>query len=135
MQIIYQLSPEHIPKLHALYQEEWWSKGRSLEQTTSCVAGSQICIGILNDEQQLIGFVRVLTDYTFKAVIFDVIVAVSYRGQGIGSRLIALVKNHRQLSQVKHFELYGLPDMQPFYERHGFTSQMGGVVLMRNDQA
>lgn len=134
MEVIYQLAPDQIKQLHVLYQEEWWSKGRTLEETEKCVAGSQICIGILNGDQRLIGFARVLTDYIFKAIIFDVIVETSYRKQGIGHRLIELVKNHRQLTEVKHFELYGLPDMQRFYAQYGFTTEVGGVVLMRKDQ-
>ena len=60
-------------------QGEWWTRSRSLEETKQCVLGSQICIGITSEADNLVGFVRVLTDFTFKALIFDVIVApVSY---------------------------------------------------------
>lgn len=134
MEITYHLGPDHIKQLHNLYQHEWWTKGRTLEDTTKCVAGSQVCIGILS-EQQLVGFLRVLSDFTFKAIIFDVIVERTHRGQGLGNQLIELAKTHPQLRDVKHFELYGLPEMHGFYTKHGFSTEVGNLVLMRNDRS
>ncbi|WMW80827.1 GNAT family N-acetyltransferase [Undibacterium cyanobacteriorum] len=120
----------HIRQLHALYQEEWWTRGRSLEETQACIAGSTLCIGLADDHDKLIGFVRVLSDLIFKAMIFDVIVDPSQRGQGLGDQLLRLVKQHPRLQKVKHFELYCLPTMQAFYERHGFSDELGDIQLM-----
>jgi len=131
MNIVHKLSEEQITQLHRLYQEEWWTRGRSLEDTKQCVLGSQICIGLVATNGDLIGFVRVLTDYTFKALIFDVIVAQCERGKGLGSRLLHLVKHHEQLRAVKHFELYCTADMFSFYENHGFSANLGEIKLMR----
>lgn len=118
MNIIGELSEKDIEQLHVLYQSEWWSRGRSLENTKRCVSGSQICIGITSENDDLIGFVRVLTDFTFKALIVDVIVTKNERGKGLGNKLLSLVKNHEGLKSVKHFELYCLPEMLSFYEKH-----------------
>ena len=74
MKIIYQLNRDHIKQLSDLYQNEWWSKGRTLEETKICVDSSQICIGLIDEQGNLSGFARVLTDFVFKALIFDVIV-------------------------------------------------------------
>ena len=134
MNITGELSGNHIEQLHALYQGEWWSRGRSLQDTKSCVAGSQLCFGITSEADELIGFARVLTDFTFKAFIFDVIVAPSHRGKGLGRELIGLIKNHVRLKSVRHFELYCLPEMLPFYEKHGFSSELGDIKLLRADK-
>lgn len=131
MNIIHELSKKHIVQLHALYQAEWWTRGRSLAETTKCVCGSQVCIGITSEHDDLIGFVRVLTDFTFKALIFDLIVMPSERGKGLGNKLLSLVKNHEQLKSVRHFELYCLPEMFSFYEKHGFSTNVGEIKLMR----
>lgn len=131
MEVIEEFDEKHVLQVHALYQREWWTKGRTLEQTKNCISGSQICIGVLASDGYIIGFARVLTDFTFKAMIFDVIVEECNRGNGIGERLINLVKSHEKLRSVKYFELYGLPELLPFYEKHGFTSEVGGIVLMR----
>ena len=114
MDVIYLLDDTHSLQLHDLYQQEWWSQGRSLAETIKCVAGSQICIGLVDGDNDLVGFARVLTDYTFKAFIFDVIVRRNERGNGLGDKLISLVKTHKQLQDVQHFELYCLPDMVSF---------------------
>lgn len=132
MDITYELSEKHIKQLHSLYQNVWWAKGRTLEDTKRCVLGSQICVGLADDDENLVGFARVLTDYIFKALIFDVIVSESMRDRGLGKRLITLITSHVRLKSVKHFELYCLPDMQEFYTMCGFSSDLGGVELMRH---
>ena len=131
MNIIYDLSEKHIVQLHSLFQEEWWTKNRSLADTRSCVVGSQIRIGLVSEKDELLGFARVLTDYTFKAFIFDVIVAKKERGKGLGNQLLSLIRNHEKVRQVKHFELYCLPEMFSFYEKRGFTTDIGKIRLMR----
>ncbi|MDQ2075205.1 GNAT family N-acetyltransferase [Marinimicrobium sp. ABcell2] len=135
MEVIEDFAEKHVLQVHALYQREWWTKGRTVEQTRNCISGSQICIGVLASDGNVIGFTRVLTDFTFKAIIFDVIVEESHRGHGIGERLISLVKSHKKLRSVTHFELYGLPELIPFYKKHGFTTEVGGIALMRCENA
>jgi len=83
----------------------------------------------------LIGFSRVLTDFTFKALIFDIIIAKEHRKKGLGNRLIESIKNHESLKRVKHFELYCLPDMFSLYEVHGFSGDLGEIKLMRYKKA
>lgn len=131
MQTIYALSDEHLIQLHQLYQQEWWSETRTLEDTRRGVQGSQLRIGLVDEQDALIGFARVLTDYTFKAFIFDLIVRQDQRAQGIGKQLIACIKTHEKLSRVQHFELYCLPEMFDFYAQQGFTAEVGGVRLLR----
>ena len=135
MHIVYRLDETRIAQLHALFAREWWTAGRSLEETRRCVEGSQIRIGLIDDAGDLTGFARVITDYTFKALIFDVVVAGGHRGKGLGDRLIELVLEHRELARVGHFELYCRPEIEPFYERHGFSAEVGGVRLMRREIA
>ena len=90
-----------------------------------------MCIGILDHGDKLIGFTRIITDFIYKAIIFDVIVSAEHRGDGLGQKLMGLVKNHENLKKVKHFELYCLPDMESFYESFGFSTDVGGIKLMR----
>lgn len=135
MEVIYELSEKHVGELHDLYQTAWWAKGRSFEDTRSCVLGSQICIGLVDQENKLVGFSRVLTDFIFKALIFDVIVCENQRGNGFGNRLLGLVKSNERLKRVKHFELYCVPEMHDFYAKHGFNTELGEIVLMRHVNA
>jgi len=133
----YQLNARHVEQLHALYQHESWSKGRALEETRRVVEGSNVCIALTDNEDNLAAFARVLTDGVFKALVFDVIVDEKYRAEGLGNQLVNLVKSHPRLVGVKHLELYCLPVLESFYARHGFTTDVNNMRLMRriNDTA
>ena len=131
MKIIYELDKQHIDQLHDLYQKEWWTDKRTLFETQKVIDNSQIIIAIADENNELEAFVRVLTDYTFKALIFDLIVAKKQRNKGLGKELMKLISNHSELRSVKHFELYCLPKMKEFYEGLGFSSELENLVLMR----
>jgi len=131
MTIIYTFSDDHIKQVHQLYQGVWWAKARSLEDTIQCIRGSAVCIGILDSDNTLIGFTRVISDFIYKAIIFDVIVVASHQGNGLGKKLMSLIKSHDKLKKVKHFELYCLPEMEAYYARFSFSTEVGGIKLMR----
>lgn len=135
MKIITIFSQEQITQVHGLYQQVWWAKDRTLEQTHRCVQGSQVCVGIIDSDNELVGFARVITDFIFKAVIFDVIVNPAKRSAGLGKQLIQAIQQHRDLKHVKHFELYCLPEMEAYYEKFGFSKEVGGINLMRQTNA
>ena len=119
-------------QLHALYQREWWTAGRTLEDVRAMLAGSDHLYGICEGETaQLAGFARVLTDGVFKALVFDVIVESAHRGQQIGRKLMERVLSDPRLARVKHFELYCLEEMAPYYEQWGFTSDLGELRFLR----
>jgi GNAT superfamily N-acetyltransferase len=121
-------------ELHALYQHEWWSRGRTLEQVRTILAHTDYHFGLTEkDTGRLAAFSRVLSDRIYKAIIFDVIVAKDHRRKGLGKRLMTAICDHPELRAVKHFELYCLPDLIPFYRSLGFTTDTGGVALMRKD--
>ena len=135
MKVVYELTSEHIKQLHALYQGEWWTKGRILEDKIKAVKGSQICIGVIDENEKLVGFVRVITDFIYKALILDLIIKEESRKLGIGEKLINLIKNHKKLKEVNHFELYCLPELEEYYAKHGFSSEVGEIKFLRHEHA
>jgi GNAT superfamily N-acetyltransferase len=131
MTIIYNFTDKHIAQLSHMYKELGWGE-RSVEDIMRCLQGSQICIGIIDNNQDLIGFTRVISDFIYKALIFDVMVSPEHRRKGLGQKLISLVKSHEKLIKVKHLELYCLPELVAFYTSLGFSTEVGGITLMRN---
>lgn len=118
--------------LHALYGNEWWTRGRTLEETRAMLRHSDLVFGIGEGASgRLVGFARVLTDRVFKAFVFDVIVAPDRRGQGLGSRLVRRILSHPGLQSARHIELACRPELQAFYRRFGFDAEVGGIGLMR----
>jgi GNAT superfamily N-acetyltransferase len=67
----------------------------------------------------------------YKALVLDVIVDEGYRRTGLGARLMEEVIGHPRLQGVLHFELYCRPELVPFYERWGFTNELGVIQFMR----
>jgi predicted GNAT family N-acyltransferase len=80
---------------------------------------------------RLLGFARVLTDFSYVALIVDVIVRPEWRARGIGSALMEAIVEDPRLAQVQSLELVCQEALEPFYSRWGFTSRVGGSRLMR----
>ncbi|MGL5080291.1 MAG: GNAT family N-acetyltransferase [Microcoleaceae cyanobacterium] len=96
------LTTVQVEVLHRLYQETWWSQGRTLADIHKMLSNSDYLFGICETRtQQLVAFARVLTDRVYRALIFDVIVAADYRHQGLGRSLIERIISHPDLSQVE----------------------------------
>ena len=131
MQVTYSFNEQQLAQVYDLHQQAWANSGRSLEEIKRCITGSQVCIGILDSEDNVVAFARVLTDFVVKAVIFDVIVAQSHQNTGLGQQLIVLIKQHKLLQTVRQFELSCLPEMTAFYEKNGFSTDVDGLNLMR----
>jgi hypothetical protein len=132
VRLVTRLEPHHVPQLLELFQQEWWTRGRThgevqlmLEATTHLFAYCTV------PDDRLVAFARVLTDGIFKAIVFDVIVAVSHRGEGLGAGLMNAIIDHPAIHAVRHLELYCLPDMVPFYEKWRFSTDVSGVLYMR----
>lgn len=128
------LTESQVVDLHKLYQLEWWSKDRSLDDVRSMVANSSLIFGYVDGAERLVAFCRVLTDFVFRATIYDVIVAESLRGQGLGRELMEAVSSHPRLQRVSTLWLCCHPDLVPFYEKWGFVVFQEGPVWMLKAQ-
>lgn len=120
--IVHELTKNQILELVDLYQHEFWSKGRTYEDVAKMIDYSNIVIALIDEDEHLIGFTRVLTDFIYRATVYDVIIKSTCRNQGLGAKLMDAVIYHPQLIIVEQLALYCLPEMIPFYKRWGFTS-------------
>jgi GNAT superfamily N-acetyltransferase len=121
--------------LMEFYRHEWWTNARRDEDVARMLAHTDLVVGACDDSSgQLVGFVRILTDRVFKALIFDVIVAQTHRHTGLGQQLVQYALDHPMLAQVAHIALYCKPELIPFYEQWGF-SVPPDVNLMRKVRA
>lgn len=119
-------------KLVRLYQQAPWAKGRTLEDAHEMLRHTDVAVNAW-DGDRLIGFGRVLTDYIYRATIWDVIVDKTYQRQGIGANIVRRILNHPRLKKV---ELFWLCTRMPgFYEKLGFSSkEQTGMVWSRSKQ-
>ncbi len=131
-ELIHELTEEQIQQLLALYQNEWWTKGRNLKDVQRMLQFTDFIFVLCEKEsRRLAAFARVLSDRVYKVLIFDVIVAPEHRNLKLGKKLMDEILNHSELKNVRHVELYCLPELVKFYERWGFTNDLGKVIFMR----
>lgn len=125
------LTPQHVHQLWALYQDQWWSRGRRLDDVTRMIDTSDLVFAFEDEEtQDLVAFARVVTDGVYKATIFDVIVRDDRRGEGLGALLLDTVTREPRVRAVAHLELYCRPEMTALYQRWGFAA-VDDIRLMR----
>jgi ribosomal protein S18 acetylase RimI-like enzyme len=120
-QVVNQLNETQVFQLVELYKNEFWSKNRTYQGVVKMLAASDIIIALVTEQKEVIGFCRILTDFVYRAVIYDVIVKPNYRKMGFGAKLLDEVVSHPQLKEVENIALFCLPEMIPFYQRWGFT--------------
>lgn len=121
-------------QLLRLYAQAPWAKGRTLEDAREMLAHTDLALSAW-DGERLIGFGRVLTDYVYRASIWDVIVDEAYQGQDIGTEIMQRILHHPSLKRVELFWLC-TRDKQAFYEKLGFSAnEQTGMVWVRAKHA
>jgi predicted GNAT family N-acyltransferase len=128
LQWIEQFSEDRRQELYEFYSKEWWTQGRKFDDVMQMIEHSDLVLGCCSGDGRLVGFARVLTDFTFKAMIFDVIVAEVHRGHGVGNAIIDRIKGHDALRKVRSFELYCPDRLVAFYEGLGFTRSTSALL-------
>lgn len=133
--INYSDSHDIDPKqLLVLFDQTDWARGRNLSDTRRMLAETDVTISAW-DGSQLVGFGRVLTDYVYRASIWDVIVDVKYHDQDIGKGLIRQILTHPTLVRVELFWLC-TRRYQGFYAALGFSDkEQTGMVWDRRKQS
>ena len=129
--LVKDLNDKQIDQLLELYRNEFWCNQRTRPGVERMLHHSDIILGAVDGVDDLVGFVRVLTDYVYKATVFDLIVHQDWRGKGLGSLLMDAVLSHPELRVVEHIDLNCLPEMYGFYERWGFSSDLGSLGFLR----
>lgn len=129
--IVHQLEPEHVRQLSRFYTEQL-DNPRTEAEVKQMLSRTDLVVGLLAaDRNQLLGFARVITDYTFKAFILDVVIDEAHRGMGLGRMLMEAIHTHPDLRTVKSLQLYCYPDVIEFYEAVGWHVLADGHVIMR----
>ncbi|WP_282786456.1 MULTISPECIES: GNAT family N-acetyltransferase [unclassified Nocardia] len=105
---------------HWLAGDAYWALGRAREHQDRAIAGS-LNFGVYESVSGAqVAYARVVTDSATFAFLCDVYVDRSVRGKGIGSALVAAVREHLRPTGVRRVALV-TQDAHEVYARLGFT--------------
>jgi len=99
----------------------WWDVGYDPNQIPRLLKGSFLAIVALDEDENAVGFGRFISDGASDGYLQDIVVFPEYRGQGIGSRIVAALKKLAVLYGHTWIGLVSLPGKEDFYRRAGFS--------------
>ena len=119
--------------IHGFLYHCYWSPGIPRALVAQAIHHS-LCFGLYEENQQ-IGFARVVTDYTSFAYLADVFVLSDQRHQGLGIWLIDCVINCPALQTIRSFLLV-TRDAHGLYRKFGFeTADERRIMVKRYEIA
>lgn len=105
--------------IHQFISNSYWGRGRTKEETETCIKSS-LNFGVYVNSKQ-IGYARVLTDYVTLVYIMDVFLDESYRGKGYAKELMNFILNYKEIKNVKSWRL-ATKDAHGLYKNFGFKA-------------
>jgi len=117
-----------LQQLQALFQTAaFWAENRRIEDLAIAIAHSKPVYTIWQ-EAQLIGFARATSDGVYRATVWDVVIHPSYRGAGLGRKLVETMLTHPHLNRVERVYLV-TTYQQHFYEGLGFQKNSSTTMV------
>lgn len=111
----------NIKRIHDLLKDCEWCKNIPIEYVERCIKHS-LCFGVYNkDMKDIIGFGRVISDYTTYAYIGDIVIDPLYRRQGLATQLTHYILNYPKLKGIRRWTLVAMDESKAIYEKSGFN--------------
>ena len=124
---------------HQLFETTGWNQGYRADADAlyGAISSSWYVLSAY-DNDDLVGFGRVVSDGVLYALICDLIVKPSHQGQGIGSHLLDKLVEKCHLEKIRVIWLFSAKGKSSFYEKFGFRERPvdapGMQLLIRPDR-
>jgi GNAT superfamily N-acetyltransferase len=96
----------------------YWAANRTFEVVETSIRHS-LCFGMYQ-QNELIGFARIVTDYSIFAYLCDVFILPLQQGNGYGKILMKTVHEHPELQNLRRWML-ATKDAHGLYLKNGYT--------------
>ncbi|MER5464407.1 GNAT family N-acetyltransferase [Streptomyces sp. NPDC002668] len=106
---------------HWLSTDAYWALGRSREKQDLAIAGSLNFGAYDTTSGELVAYARIVTDHATFAWLCDVYVDRAVRGEGLGTALVAAVRDHLVPCGLRRI-LLATEDAHGVYEKIGFQT-------------
>ena len=114
-------------ELQDLYRYTGWGRSRSIEGIEAMLGGTSLCFSARFSEQ-LVGFCRILTDFVYRASLWDVMVHPAHQGRGLGSSLVDYALTHPAIIKIPMVLTY-TSEWRSFMLSRGFSD--GAMMMLR----
>ena len=91
--------------------------------------GTDMCFSARYDDR-LVGFCRIVTDFVYRASLWDVIVHPEHQGKGVGSALVDYALTHPAIRKIPLIMTY-TTEWGAFMVSRGFEAREGSMVMLR----
>lgn len=114
------LGPENTDfhAVHPWLASSYWSPGTTREMVERAARHSSLVVNAWDEDQQ-VGYLRVVSDRATFAWVADVFVAEAARGRGIAQAMVSVALNHPEHQGLRRW-LLATRDAHGLYERFGF---------------
>ncbi len=110
-----------------LLRATYWAGQRPVEKIEASMKHSA-CFGVwLEEEEKLVGFARVISDYATTYYLCDVIIDEAYRGRGLGTALISHIESRPEYAGLRGLLL--TRDAHGLYAKFGFETVSGRAMV------
>lgn len=106
-----------------------WGTHRNIA-TIGKIIDNSLCFSLFEKDRQ-IGFGRAITDYTTYALFFDIIIAPTARGKGLGGWLFATMTVHPDIGDLK--QVLWTSQADGLYRKFGFQTARKKPMVMFNN--
>ena len=116
-------------ELQDLYRYARWGRSRSVEGIETMLDATGMCFSARCDDR-LVGFCRIITDFIYRASLWDVIVHPEHQGKGVGSALVDYALTHPAIRKIPLIMTY-TTEWGAFMASRGFETREGSMVMLR----
>lgn len=116
-----------LAEVMALLKQTYWADRRSPEQVLKSMENSR-CYGVyLDGAKKLVGFARVISDFSTTYYLCDVIVDVQYQHHGLGRALVSYIENLPEYQGLRGILI--TRDAHALYEEFGYQTLNGRAMV------
>ena len=120
----------HFNQLLKIYRQLPWATKMTADEFMVVLENSVVGLVTGTDGEEIVGFIRGITDNKTVIYICDLWVAEGSRGMGIGKWLIGSVNKLMEETGVTAVVLTG--EAKGFYQKHGFEERAGCMIRRAN---
>ena len=120
-----------ISQLKKLFDiESFWARGRNEKDIRKMLRNSSSIVTLWK-ENELIGFGRATSDWLYRGVLWDIIIAKEFQHSGYGKMLVNSLLTSNSIKNVENVYLM-TTNCQEFYSSCGFKEIKHQSLLIKN---